>query len=156
MLTVVLIVPPLHHNPAVAGTKKGVFGMLAVNGVMTDALESSKVPLVSVKPPASRVITDCTSSTLEVLVPLFTVIPPPNAEVAAVPLIVLDAAPVKVTLPVPWLKEPLLVRLPAIVMASFAVLLLNVPLIIRLPNDFVPAALVIVSVLLTVVVPVTI
>jgi hypothetical protein len=41
------------------------------------------------------------------LSPLFTVIPPLNAVVAAEPLIVFDVAPVKVTLPVPPLNVPL-------------------------------------------------
>ena len=73
----------------------------AVNGVIVELLDSLNVPLVSVSPPEDRVITDSTSSTFALLTPLLTVIPPLKAVVAADPLMVLDVAPVKVTLPVP-------------------------------------------------------
>ena len=129
--------------------------MSALNTVIVELLDSLNVPFVSVKPPASIVITDCTSSTFALLTPLLIVIPPPNAVVAAVPVTVFDVAPVKVTLPVPWLNVPLFCRFPAIVIGAFAAVLVNVPLMMRSANVFVPVALVMVSVPPTVVVPVT-
>ena len=100
------IVPPLHHKPAVLGTRYGEPVILDVKGVMVEALESLNVPFVSVKPPEDIVIKDCTSITFVFAVPLFTVIPPLNA-VVEVPVTVLEKAPVKVTLAVPPLYTPL-------------------------------------------------
>lgn len=80
--------------------------MSAVKTVIVDELDILKVPLVKINPPDNNVITDCISRILVFAVPLFTVIPPPNAVDAVAPLIVFDVAPVNVTLPVPWLNVP--------------------------------------------------